>query len=141
MDEEEKAKMQVLQTEVEVIDDKLESIGMQINELLARQEKLSNEKEKILKKIDALKDQTAQQEKEINWNSNSFPWSIKLKEIMRETYHVMNFRPLQKETINVALSKKDCILIMPTGGGKSLTFQLPALTLLGFTLVSVFCTI
>uniref|UniRef100_A0A0B7AUF3 ATP-dependent DNA helicase n=1 Tax=Arion vulgaris TaxID=1028688 RepID=A0A0B7AUF3_9EUPU len=42
---------------------------------------------------------------------------------------------MQRQTMNATLSKEDCFLIMPTGGGKSLCFQLPALVDKGLTLV------
>src|SRR5256884_2709814 len=45
------------------------------------------------------------------------------------------FRPLQQEIINDALARRDVLVLMPTGGGKSLCFQLPALTRQGLTIV------
>ena len=45
------------------------------------------------------------------------------------------FRPLQKEAICAVLEGKDCLVLMPTGGGKSLCYQLPSLALEGCTVV------
>src|SRR3954471_24863539 len=45
------------------------------------------------------------------------------------------FRPLQRETVQDALAGRDVFALMPTGGGKSLCFQLPALLRNGLTVV------
>jgi ATP-dependent DNA helicase RecQ len=46
-----------------------------------------------------------------------------------------DFRPPQGEIVNSLLTNKDALIIMPTGGGKSICFQLPALLQTGLTLV------
>ncbi|MGY8915760.1 MAG: RecQ family ATP-dependent DNA helicase, partial [Flavobacteriales bacterium] len=46
-----------------------------------------------------------------------------------------SFRRQQEEIVNAVLDQKDCLVIMPTGGGKSICFQLPALLVSGTTLV------
>ncbi|KAI3425882.1 hypothetical protein D9Q98_007855 [Chlorella vulgaris] len=45
------------------------------------------------------------------------------------------FRPQQRQIVEAALSGKDCFVLMPTGGGKSLTYQLPAVLSKGLTVV------
>lgn len=59
---------------------------------------------------------------------------MKLK-ILRSIFGYDTFRPLQEQCIQAVLDKKDTLLIMPTGGGKSLCYQIPALILPGLTVV------
>lgn len=58
-----------------------------------------------------------------------------MNDCLKNVFKLNSFRPLQLETINVTMSREDCMVIMPTGGGKSLCFQLPALIDSGITLV------
>lgn len=54
---------------------------------------------------------------------------------LKEYFGYESFRPLQKKIINSIFAGEDNLVIMPTGGGKSICFQLPALLLPGVTLV------
>jgi ATP-dependent DNA helicase RecQ len=54
---------------------------------------------------------------------------------LKKHFGYSNFRPLQREIIADALARRDVFVLMPTGGGKSLCFQLPALLRDGLTIV------
>lgn len=56
-------------------------------------------------------------------------------EILKKYWGYSSFRPLQEEIICSVLSGHDTLGLMPTGGGKSITFQVPGLSLPGITLV------
>jgi ATP-dependent DNA helicase RecQ len=55
--------------------------------------------------------------------------------VLRDVFGYDTFRPGQLEVISAVLEGRDCIAVMPTGAGKSLTFQLPARLLSGTVLV------
>src|ERR1700688_2458388 len=54
---------------------------------------------------------------------------------LKKDFGYDQFRPLQEEIIRDALAGRDVFALLPTGGGKSLCFQLPALLRPGLTLV------
>jgi ATP-dependent DNA helicase RecQ len=55
--------------------------------------------------------------------------------VLKEAFGYDAFRPGQREIIDTVLSGRDCIGVMPTGAGKSITYQIPARILGGVTLV------
>jgi len=61
--------------------------------------------------------------------------SLELLQPLQEIFGFDRFRPLQEEAIREALTGRDVLMVMPTGAGKSLCFQLPAALEEGVTLV------
>lgn len=58
-----------------------------------------------------------------------------IEQALQQWWGYSEFRPMQREIIESVLSGRDTLALMPTGGGKSLTFQLPALLHDGLTIV------
>ncbi|MGE5683063.1 MAG: DNA helicase RecQ [Bacillota bacterium] len=57
------------------------------------------------------------------------------KKILKDTFGYNEFRPLQSEIIQNILNRKDTLVVMPTGGGKSICYQIPALIFNGLTVI------
>ncbi|GLH14043.1 ATP-dependent DNA helicase [Gryllus bimaculatus] len=115
-----------LQDKLAEIDYELQTVETQILSLQERKEFLLRQKQSLKDEMTLKKSLTLANR---NWSSKDFPWYKKVVEVLETTFKLPGFRPHQLQTVNAVLSKEDTILIMPTGGGKSLCYQLPALVL------------
>lgn len=57
------------------------------------------------------------------------------KQALKTAFGYDSFRLLQEQAIQLVYDKKDAVIVMPTGGGKSICYQIPAITLPGLTIV------
>ncbi|RXG73071.1 ATP-dependent DNA helicase Q1 [Armadillidium vulgare] len=120
-------------------DDVLEDIERQIQEINSKIIKLSSQREELYRLKEQIKNQILEDKStalaQIDWNKKEYSFSSDLDTCLKSTFKINSLRPYQLPAMNCTLSGTDCILIMPTGGGKSLCYQLPALISKGVTLV------
>ncbi|WWC87044.1 uncharacterized protein L201_001929 [Kwoniella dendrophila CBS 6074] len=71
----------------------------------------------------------------IDYQKSDFPFSDQIVQNLKKIFHLNTFRLCQEGVINAAMDRRDIVCVMPTGGGKSLTYQLPAVMGNGLTVV------
>ncbi|GBO24276.1 ATP-dependent DNA helicase Q1, partial [Araneus ventricosus] len=117
----------------------LEKISKEISLIDKAIDRLSRKKQALISKKSVINRQISEKASEElanqDWERCDHPWSNKVKEVLKSKFKMDKFRPHQLSTINAVMSGQDCILLMPTGGGKSLCYQLPSMVLNGITLV------
>ena len=128
-----------LKIELEEVDSQLICIEQELETLLERQQELQERRQLLKAQLDSIENARYREEKiqleTTDWEQGVFPWTERVKSTLKSFFKIDSFRPLQPSCINATLSNKDAILIMPTGGGKSLCYQLPAIISGGVTLV------
>uniref|UniRef100_A0A8C1KPL1 ATP-dependent DNA helicase n=1 Tax=Cyprinus carpio TaxID=7962 RepID=A0A8C1KPL1_CYPCA len=135
------------QVELDSVEAELEMVELQISELLEKQTKLNSRKNKLLQTLEGAcssaqpsgsskprKPSFSKQDLQ-HYEESDFSWSEEVQAKLCSVFQLSKFRPLQQAAINLSMSGKDLFLVMPTGRGKSLCYQLPALCSKGFTLV------
>ena len=60
---------------------------------------------------------------------------MEYRQILRQYWGYPDFRGIQEDIIRSIIDGRDTLGLMPTGGGKSITFQVPALTMTGVCIV------
>ena len=111
------------------VEARLREVEGAIEGLLAEQTALQAEREDLQRRV-ALDQRAPRAE----W-SGSFPWDAQLLGLLSQPFRLPGFRPTQREAINATVQGRDVLCLLPSGGGKSLVYQLPALLGQGLTLV------
>ncbi|XP_061662705.1 ATP-dependent DNA helicase Q1 isoform X2 [Syngnathoides biaculeatus] len=136
-----------VQAELDSVEAELELVELQIEDLLEKKTQLTSRKDALLRSLEDACDAASSssqpsgmasemsKEEMVRYDCKDFAWSEDVTRRLKDSFHLSKFRPLQLRAINLTLSGKDLFLVMPTGRGKSLCYQLPAICSEGFTLV------
>jgi len=121
----------------ESLEKELSQLQKELSEVTSKIRRLEDRKRQLKNKVEIVREKIQKSEAllEQDWETRKFDWSERLDVARSEIFNLSSFRPDQLAVINASMSGHDCILIMPTGGGKSLTYQLPGVVSDGVTLV------
>ncbi|KAH0834694.1 P-loop containing nucleoside triphosphate hydrolase protein [Lanmaoa asiatica] len=133
------ARLSSLESEIRGVDE-------QIEQLKALRQRLLEEKQEIMRQNKMVSTVRSTGNATVNGKGKAratgtidytidFDWDLQLKGTMKKVFGIASFRLCQQGVCNANMDGRDVVCVMPTGGGKSLTYQLPALLMPGCTLV------
>lgn len=111
-----------LADQLSLVEAELLQIDSQIERLLEHQSQLQSQKERLQRLVRA-----EERASRADWSNSTFEWENKVNNLRRSLFHLRSWRPLQREVINATLQCRDVLCVMPSGGGKSICYQLPAM--------------
>ncbi|RCV39809.1 hypothetical protein SETIT_8G252800v2 [Setaria italica] len=125
-----------IEDELFLVGSQLQDIQGQIRTLLDRQEELYERQSQLKALLEVSKKSRNNSTKVTleDW-SGSFPWDSQADDTRFNVFGITSYRSNQREIINAVMSRKDVLVIMAAGGGKSLCYQLPAVLHNGIALV------
>ena len=122
-----------LRAELAEVDAELESVEARLQELATERAALRQRREALR---GGIKQAASARAHHCDWEHGKFAHDARALAVLRETFRLSAFRPLQRGVLNATLSGVDALVLLPAGGGKSLLYELPAvLEARGFTLV------
>ncbi|XP_013199949.1 ATP-dependent DNA helicase Q1-like [Amyelois transitella] len=121
-----------LESKLSDVEKEIKKVEVEITKWRRRQQQLHEKKTELINAINTVKSNNLAS---VDWAGTEYEWSDKVKKILHDTFKIKSFRPKQLSAINSTLSGQHAIVVMPTGAGKSLCYQLPALVKPGLTVV------
>ncbi|KAJ2334165.1 hypothetical protein GGH91_005770, partial [Coemansia sp. RSA 2671] len=132
------APLEALYAQQRLVEAEMADIDKEMAKLKRRRATKASRLRSIQEQIDAAARAVQTQKNErlrCGYEQSDFPWSDSIHALLRRVFKIDSFRDNQEAVINATLDNRDVVVIMPTGGGKSLCYQLPALVSSGLTLV------
>lgn len=121
-----------IENELKDIDNELHKVEVELAQLKRRQRDLLHKKTFLKDTINKMKSEALAI---VDWSQNNYEWSDDVQRTLKDIFQLDSFRQNQLIAINSTLSGQHAIVVMPTGAGKSLCYQLPALVKPGITVV------
>lgn len=121
-----------IEAELKDIDNELQKVDVELAQLKRRQRGLQEKKTVLKDTINKMKSEALAV---VDWSQNKYEWSDEVQRTLKDVFKINSFRQNQLIAINSTLSGQHAIVVMPTGAGKSLCYQLPALVKPGLTIV------
>ncbi|XP_026333040.1 ATP-dependent DNA helicase Q1-like [Hyposmocoma kahamanoa] len=121
-----------IEIELKDIDNELQNVDVELAQLKRRQRDLQQKKTFLKDTINKMKSEALAV---VDWSQNNYEWSDDVQRTLKNVFKIDTFRQNQLIAINSTLSGQHAIVVMPTGAGKSLCYQLPALVKPGLTIV------
>lgn len=121
-----------LEIELKEVDKELTKVDAEIAKWRNQQRVLHEKKNSLKISINKLQSESLAN---VDWAGTTYDWSPEVDKVLKTVFKIDNFRPKQLGAINSTLAGEHAIVVMPTGAGKSLCYQLPALVKPGLTIV------